>query len=283
MVTLQTDTVGNQLQQASDVKVRGVIVGEMRVGRGRRASGATIEMAINPDVPRPDPGQRHREAAAEDAVRRALRLAGASRRTRRRRRLRRRRRHRPGPVAERDRAEQVLNDLLPLLQAVQPQDLSDTLGAVADALRGRGDAARRQPGAARPATSGQLNTVAARPAGRHLRPGRRRRHLRRRAADDLLGVLDNLVGHQPHARRPGASSCVGPSPSGRAPRATTRRLPRDQRARTSSRWPQTSRPVLGAVRRVLARCTRACSTGWPASTPMISEAFGGRRRPRAAT
>jgi len=29
-VTLRTDTVGNQLQEASDVKVRGVIVGEVR-------------------------------------------------------------------------------------------------------------------------------------------------------------------------------------------------------------------------------------------------------------
>src|SRR5690349_9569460 len=46
-VTLQTDTVGNQLEQASDVKVRGVVVGEVRdVKAGLK--GATIDLAIYP-------------------------------------------------------------------------------------------------------------------------------------------------------------------------------------------------------------------------------------------
>jgi ABC-type transporter Mla subunit MlaD len=46
-VTLETDTAGNQLQEASDVKVRGVIVGDVReVEAG--ADGATIELAIDP-------------------------------------------------------------------------------------------------------------------------------------------------------------------------------------------------------------------------------------------
>jgi len=44
-VTLRTGTVGNQLEEASDVKVRGVIVGEVRaVHAGLQA--ATIDLAI---------------------------------------------------------------------------------------------------------------------------------------------------------------------------------------------------------------------------------------------
>src|SRR5215212_6347958 len=46
-VTLQTDTAGNQLQEASDVKVRGVIVGDVRDVEAS-AEGATIELAIDP-------------------------------------------------------------------------------------------------------------------------------------------------------------------------------------------------------------------------------------------
>ena len=47
-VTLETDTAGNQLQEASDVKVRGVIVGDVREVNAD-ADGATIELAINPE------------------------------------------------------------------------------------------------------------------------------------------------------------------------------------------------------------------------------------------
>ena len=47
-VTLETDTVGNQLQEASDVKIRGVIVGDVREVRAS-AEGATIELAIAPE------------------------------------------------------------------------------------------------------------------------------------------------------------------------------------------------------------------------------------------
>ena len=47
-VTLETDTIGNQLQTASDVKVRGVIVGDVRE-IDASADGATIELAIRPE------------------------------------------------------------------------------------------------------------------------------------------------------------------------------------------------------------------------------------------
>ena len=46
-VTLKTDTVGNQLQEASDVKVRGVLVGEVRAVDAD-VDGATITLAIDP-------------------------------------------------------------------------------------------------------------------------------------------------------------------------------------------------------------------------------------------
>ncbi|MFD1049940.1 MlaD family protein, partial [Kibdelosporangium lantanae] len=48
MVTLQTDHVGNQLQAGADVKVRGMIVGEVR---DIRAMGdhAEMDLAMQPD------------------------------------------------------------------------------------------------------------------------------------------------------------------------------------------------------------------------------------------
>ena len=80
-MTLKTDTAGNQLQEASDVKVRGVIVGDVRKVDAS-TNGATIELAIDPAYLERDPGRRHRAAAAQDPVRRALRRAAAAGRTR---------------------------------------------------------------------------------------------------------------------------------------------------------------------------------------------------------
>ena len=136
-VTLETDTAGNQLQEASDVKIRGVLVGDVREVRAD-ADGATVTLGIDPDhlddipadvsarllpktlfgerfVSLVPPEQPSGETLAE------------------------------GDVIGQDRSEnaielqQVVDDLLPLLQAVSPEDLSYTLGAVADALRGRGE------------------------------------------------------------------------------------------------------------------------------------------------
>jgi ABC-type transporter Mla subunit MlaD len=66
-VTLETDTAGNQLQEASDVKVRGVIVGDVREegqlrGRDHRAGH-------RPRLPRSDPGRRVGPALAQDPLR----------------------------------------------------------------------------------------------------------------------------------------------------------------------------------------------------------------------
>jgi virulence factor Mce-like protein len=155
-VTLKTDTAGNQLQEASDVKVRGVIVGEVRsIQAGLH--GATIDLAIAPQylaqipanvsarlLPKTLFGERYVSLVLPSDPT-AKRLAD-------------------GDVIGQDRTknaielQKVIDDLLPVLQAVAPQDLSFTLGAVANALRGRGNAL----GANLAGTGhyiGQINTV----------------------------------------------------------------------------------------------------------------------------
>ncbi len=136
-VTLQTDTAGNQLQEASDVKVRGMIVGEVREVEAS-AEGAEIELAIRPQyldqipadvsarlLPKTLFGERYVSLVLPDDPAEE-RLAD-------------------GDVIGQDRTEnaielqRVIDDLLPLLQAVEPQDLSYTLAAVAESLRGRGE------------------------------------------------------------------------------------------------------------------------------------------------
>ena len=136
-VTLETDRVGNQLAPPADVKLRGMIVGEVRSvsSDGRRA---TVDLALQPRHGRADPGQRHRPAAAQDAVRREVRRP-ASRRGRRRHRLS------EGDVITQDRTstaielERVLDNLLPLLRTINPGKLNATLNALATALEGRGE------------------------------------------------------------------------------------------------------------------------------------------------
>src|SRR4051794_8210599 len=188
-VTLETDTAGNQLQEASDVKVRGVIVGDVRKVSAS-AEGATIELAINPDyldkipadvsarlLPKTLFGERFvalelPEQPSEE------RLAD-------------------GDVIGQDRSsnaielQRVIDDMLPLLQAVEPQDLSYTLGAVADALRGRGD----DLGANLAATGryfGEVNTVLPE-LQRDISLLDDFADTYDAAADDLLDVLDNLA------------------------------------------------------------------------------------------
>jgi phospholipid/cholesterol/gamma-HCH transport system substrate-binding protein len=136
MVTLQTSTVGNQLSKQGDVKVHGVIVGEIRSVESD-GQKATVEMAIDPDaiasipsnvtamlIPKTLFGERYISLVfPPNPSSRPLA---------------------DGDLITEDRSqnatetEQVLNDLLPVLTAVQPQKLSDTLGAISEALSGRG-------------------------------------------------------------------------------------------------------------------------------------------------
>jgi virulence factor Mce-like protein len=136
MVTLQTDTVGNQLSKQGDVKVRGVIVGEIKSveSDGQRA---TVQMAMDPDALSAIPSNVTAMLIPKTLFgERYISLNIPPNPTPRR--------LQEGDVITQDRSqnatetEQVLNNLMPVLTAVQPQKLSDTLGAISQALSGRG-------------------------------------------------------------------------------------------------------------------------------------------------
>jgi virulence factor Mce-like protein len=136
-VGLKTDRIGSQLQEASDVKLRGIIVGEVRSIRTTR-SGADLTLALKPEMvglipadvsarllPKTLFGERYVDLVTPQA--------GDTTRP-----------IREGDVIPQDRTkvaielEQVFEDLLPLLRAVDPAKLSTTLNALATALEGRG-------------------------------------------------------------------------------------------------------------------------------------------------
>jgi phospholipid/cholesterol/gamma-HCH transport system substrate-binding protein len=134
-VKLQTSTIGLQLPTRADVKIRGVIVGEV-LDFQSDAEGAELTLGIYPsqidtipanvtgsivpktlfgekyvalDVPA-DPAPGHLEAG-DEITRTQVSVE----------------------------VEKVLSDLYPLLRTVQPADLNMTLNAMATALEGRGD------------------------------------------------------------------------------------------------------------------------------------------------
>ena len=137
LVTLRTDRIGNQLNDSSEVKARGVVVGDVRAVRAT-GHGAAIELALRPDkvahipqdvtallIPKTLFGERYVQLSIPDTTTRDP-IA-------------------PGDVIRQDRSrnaielERVFDDLLPVLKAVQPQKLASTLTAIATALDGRGE------------------------------------------------------------------------------------------------------------------------------------------------
>jgi phospholipid/cholesterol/gamma-HCH transport system substrate-binding protein len=131
-VTLRADRVGLQLTEGADVKLRGVIVGEVREV-ATDGDGASLRLALDPDQPVPAtvvarllPKTLFGEKYVE------LVPSGAGR-------------IRDGAVIQQDRSqaavelERVLDSILPLLQAVKPDKLATTIGALAYALEGRGE------------------------------------------------------------------------------------------------------------------------------------------------
>jgi phospholipid/cholesterol/gamma-HCH transport system substrate-binding protein len=136
-VLLRTDHVGNQLQTQSDVKVRGLIVGEVSAITST-GDGAQLALALQPDkvnlipsnvsaqlLPKTLFGERYVDLVLpNDPSSRPI--AG-------------------GDVIGQDRSssaielERVLDDLMPVLQAVQPEKLATTLTAIDQALSGRGE------------------------------------------------------------------------------------------------------------------------------------------------
>ncbi|MFI9558091.1 MCE family protein [Nonomuraea endophytica] len=137
LVTLRTGAVGHQMHPLADVKVRGVVVGEVRT-IAADGDGARLTLAIEPEQLRLIPADVRAQmlpttvfgaryvALIPPAKPSGRRLAG-------------------GAVIAEDRTanaielQVVLNNLLRLLTAVKPAKLSATLNAMAQALEGKGE------------------------------------------------------------------------------------------------------------------------------------------------
>ena len=134
-VTLQTSKIGLQLPAMADVKVRGVIVGEVRE-ISANGHGARLQLAIKPDKARIIPANttariEPKTVFGEKYV--SLQIPDS-----------------PSPdhieagdvIREAEvsmELEKLLSDIYPFLRTVQPAELNYTLTALADALEGRGE------------------------------------------------------------------------------------------------------------------------------------------------
>lgn len=135
-VWLLTDHTGNQLAPGADVKVRGVIVGEVRHVR-TLGDGATLELALDPQRARQIPDDVSAQLLPATLFgERYVSLVEPAQSSHRGLRA--------GDVIPQDRSstametETALDDLLPLLRSLRPDQLSLTLNALSTALRGRG-------------------------------------------------------------------------------------------------------------------------------------------------
>lgn len=136
LVNLETQRAGLQLNPQADVKIRGLLVGEVRKITAT-SSGATLQLALDPGktglipsnvqarlLPKTLFGEKYVDLVTPSNPSPQHIASGA--------------------VIPEDRSQQaveidqVLNDTLPVLQAVQPQYLNATLNAIATALQGRG-------------------------------------------------------------------------------------------------------------------------------------------------
>jgi phospholipid/cholesterol/gamma-HCH transport system substrate-binding protein len=136
-VTVNSDRAGLQLVPHSDVKVRGLIVGEVKSIRAT-ATGAAIDLALDPNkatlipdnssarmLPKTVFGEKYVDLVPP-AGRRGPHL-------------------KDGDVIAQDKSttavevNQLLDDIMPLLTAVKPEKLNATLNALATALQGRGE------------------------------------------------------------------------------------------------------------------------------------------------
>jgi phospholipid/cholesterol/gamma-HCH transport system substrate-binding protein len=137
-LTVLTGSVGNEMHPGADVKVRGVVVGRVSAIHAD-GQGARLTLAVDRDQLRRIPagvtaqmlpttlfGARYVALVPPAGTRTGAATLPA------------------GSTIAQDRSkdaielQQVLDDFMPLLTAVQPQKLAATLGAVATALDGRG-------------------------------------------------------------------------------------------------------------------------------------------------
>jgi phospholipid/cholesterol/gamma-HCH transport system substrate-binding protein len=138
-VTLKTSHTGTQLSEGADVKLRGIIVGDVR-GVNTTGNGATIKLALQPAkaklipqnvvariLPKTLFGQKFVDLVIPDQTSPNETSLHS------------------GSVINEDHSrnaievEKVLDNILPVIDAVQPQQLNTTLTNLADALEGRGD------------------------------------------------------------------------------------------------------------------------------------------------
>ncbi|WP_197320621.1 MCE family protein [Saccharomonospora sp. NB11] len=136
-VRLQADEIGNQLAPNSDVKVRGLIVGH--VGEINATSdGTELVLQLDPQhaelvpanvsarfLPKTLFGERYVDLEIPEEPATAT-LADGGTITQDR-------------TEDAVRLDRALDNLLPVLQAVQPEKLSSTLSAISTALEGRGE------------------------------------------------------------------------------------------------------------------------------------------------
>jgi phospholipid/cholesterol/gamma-HCH transport system substrate-binding protein len=134
-VSLKTDTIGLQLPKQADVKVRGVIIGQVNK-IASNGHGATLTLGLKPDkikmlpknvtaaiLPKTLFGEKFVELEIpKNPSSTSLHSGDTIDQTKL-------------PIE----VEKVLNDIYPLLRTVQPAELNYTLNALATALEGRGD------------------------------------------------------------------------------------------------------------------------------------------------
>ncbi|MBD0710170.1 MULTISPECIES: MCE family protein [unclassified Streptomyces] len=136
-VVVETGDVGNEMHLGAEVKLRGVVIGEVRA-IDAIDGGARLTLAMRPGtlshVPSDVRAQMLPTTLFGERFVALVPPAAPSGRP-----------LDPGAVIPEDRSsnavelQQVLDNVLPLLTAVQPQKLSATLSAVSQALEGRGD------------------------------------------------------------------------------------------------------------------------------------------------
>ncbi|MER6125575.1 MCE family protein [Streptomyces sp. NPDC001795] len=139
-ITLEADSLGNQLDPRADVKLRGLLVGEVRAVHAD-GTKATLDIALKPEYVTFIPSDVHARLLPKtlfgekyvDLVVPAGSAQSSARPIR------------AGDVITQDRTrtgielQQLMKDLLPLLRTVRPGELNATLSAFATALEGRGD------------------------------------------------------------------------------------------------------------------------------------------------